>query len=176
MDLTPSSCQSPAVVLAVDDDAVTRTIISAFLSRHGIGVATAGDGAQMWQVLERTTPKIILLDVEMPGEDGFALAQRLRARYGLAVTIIMLTARGKGGDKQTGIELGVDDYFTKPCDLQNLLNVVHRYLATGAAPPQEPSLPTTCVLCGSKLEHTMRSAAGSVLACSACGWSRFVDA
>jgi DNA-binding response OmpR family regulator len=161
-------------VLAVDDDEITRVMISTVLNKHGIPTATACDGAQMWDVLGQTTPRLILLDVEMPGEDGFTLAQALRIRYGLGVIIVMLTARAKDFDKNMGLDLRVDDYLTKPCDLSQVLFLVRRYLATEPPQSAETSHPTTCAVCGGKLDHTLRSAAGSVLSCFVCGWSRYI--
>lgn len=100
--------------------------------KYGISVATSASGAEMWGALERFTPAIIMLDVEMPGDDGFSIAEQLRSRYGLEITIIMLTSRSGGMDLAVGMNIGVDDYLTKPCDWTLLLSIVRRYLSTSA--------------------------------------------
>lgn len=165
----------PPAVLAVDDDETTRSLIAALLDNHGIPAATVADGAQMWRWLDQAPqrPKVILLDVEMPGEDGFSLAEGLRARYGLTVAIIMLTSRTKGGDKSMGLEVGADDYLTKPCDWRQLVSLVHRHLGPVPTPTAAPAAPT-CPVCQGKLERRLESSVGAVLSCFGCGWSHFV--
>lgn len=123
-----NSAPEAAEVIAVDDEPVTREMICLMLKKHGINVAGCADGAGMWAAVEHHRPRLVLLDVEMPGEDGFLLAERLRARFGLGIAIIMLTARELSADKEIGRHAGVDDYLTKPCDWRLLVSLVRRYL------------------------------------------------
>jgi DNA-binding response OmpR family regulator len=115
-------------VVAVDDDETTRAIVAGVLERHGIAVLVCANGSEMWRALDAATPKVVILDVEMPGEDGFLLAERLRARYGYGIAIVMLTGHGLSGDIRVGMEVGADDYLTKPCDWRRLVSVVDRLL------------------------------------------------
>lgn len=116
-------------VMAVDDDEVTRTIITKILGKYGVSVAVCANGAEMWAGFARARPKLVILDVEMPGDDGFLLAEELRARYGLGVVILMLTSHGRPGDLAVAMEAGADDFITKPCDWNRLAALVRHYLA-----------------------------------------------
>lgn len=120
--------RDPVQVVAVDDDPTTRAVLAVLFRKFAVPAATCVDGGQMWRLLERETPKVFVLDVEMPGDDGFLLAEELRARYGLGVSIIMLTSHGLVGDKEVGMEVGADEYLTKPCDWRRLVGVVRHHL------------------------------------------------
>jgi len=106
-------------VLVVDDDAELRDLLSEYLARNGFRVSVARDGREMRQLLEDTDFDIVVLDVMMPGEDGLALCRDLRAHSNLPV--IMLTARSEELDRIIGIEMGADDYLTKPFNPRELL-------------------------------------------------------
>jgi two-component system OmpR family response regulator len=106
-------------VLVVDDDAELRNLLSEYLARNGFRVSVARDGREMRQLLEDTGFDIVVLDVMLPGEDGLALCRDLRARSNLPV--IMLTARSEELDRIIGIEMGADDYLTKPFNPRELL-------------------------------------------------------
>lgn len=123
----------PLDVLAVDDDPTTRAVIAVLMRKFGLTAATCAHGGEMWAALERHQPRVIVLDVEMPGDDGFVLAEELRGRYGLDVAIIMLTSHGLPGDLAVGMTAGADDYLTKPCDWRRLLSLVQGHLAGAAA-------------------------------------------
>ncbi len=128
-------------VLVVDDDADVRRMLVEYLGGHGYAVSQAADGTELRAALEREAPDIVLLDVRMPGEDGLTLARFLRERYD--VGIIMVTAAGEAVDRIVGLELGADDYITKPFDPRELrarMKSVLRRLrpapeGTPAAPP-----------------------------------------
>ena len=105
-------------ILAVDDDPSIREMVRDYFARNDFDVATAANGAEMRSALEGAPVDIVLLDVRMPGEDGFALARELRSRSN--VPIIMLTAQGEEVDRVLGLELGADDYITKPVDFDRL--------------------------------------------------------
>jgi len=119
---------SPATphVLAVDDDAGLRGVVARYLSGHGLRVTAVGDGAEMDDVLARDPVDCIVLDLKLPGEDGLAIARRLRDHG--AVPILMLTGRTDEADRVMGLELGADDYMTKPFSLRELLARVRALL------------------------------------------------
>ncbi|MEM7351148.1 MAG: response regulator [Acidobacteriota bacterium] len=106
-------------ILIVDDDAEIRDLLSRFLTQHGLRATTAGDGRQMEQRLRCGRFDLLVLDLMLPGEDGLSLCRRLRADS--ALPIIMLTAVGEETDRIVGLELGADDYVTKPFNPRELL-------------------------------------------------------
>src|SRR5262245_19919372 len=111
-----------AHILIIDDDRRIRELLSRMLSAEGYRVTTAGDSADASANLKSFAFDLIVLDVMMPGEDGFAFAARLRAdSTDLAqVPILMLTARSETEDRVRGLEAGVDDYLSKPCEPREL--------------------------------------------------------
>ena len=106
--------------LLVDDDHELARLLGEFLGPHGVAMDHASDGAK---ALERLAagplPDIVLLDVMLPGIDGFEVCRRVRAGYD--VPIVMLTARGEDGDRVAGLDLGADDYVPKPFNPRELL-------------------------------------------------------
>lgn len=106
-------------ILVVDDDAELRDLLADFLGRHGFEVHTAASGDEMFKLLEAKELDLVVLDVMMPGEDGFECCRRLRAQSNLPV--IMLTAVSDEADKIVGLEMGADDYLTKPFNPRELL-------------------------------------------------------
>ncbi|QNA84679.1 response regulator [Sphingomonas sp. So64.6b] len=106
-------------ILVVDDDRQIRTMLARYLGDHGLRVTMAEDGRQMMALQEGHRFDVIILDVMMPGDDGFTLCQRLRARS--TVPIILLTARDTETDRVVGLELGADDYIAKPFNPRELL-------------------------------------------------------
>ena len=110
---------SPASILVVDDDSSVRTAVADFLSSQGYAVLLAEDGVAMRRALAEHEVGIVLLDVMLPGEDGFALVRELRQRPEIGV--IMLSARGGEADRVRGLELGADDYLPKPASPRELL-------------------------------------------------------
>jgi len=100
-------------VLLVDDDAPILRMLERTLGAEGYAVTAVADGGAALAAVERSLPDVIVLDVAMPGLDGLAVTRRLRAK-GLAVPILLLTARDAIEDKVTGLELGADDYLLKP--------------------------------------------------------------
>lgn len=109
-----------AHVVIVDDDDIIRKLLVGFLSRHDFQVTECADAAQMWAVLAEQGAQVVLLDVEMPGENGLALCRKLRSRSKV-VGIIMLTGHDTVVDKVVGLEMGADDYVTKPYDRRELV-------------------------------------------------------
>lgn len=107
-------------ILLVDDDVRLSGLLSRFLGEHGFDVRVAANGAEMYRRLESGGATLLILDINLPGENGLALCQQLRRR-GNAIPIIMLTARGDDADRINGLELGADDYLTKPFNPMELL-------------------------------------------------------
>lgn len=122
--LNRTICQGGCVgrirILLVDDDVRLSGLLSRFLGEHTFDVRVAADGREMYQRLETSAFDLLILDINLPGDDGLALCQQLRRR-GNRMPIIMLTARGDDADRITGLELGADDYLTKPFNPMELL-------------------------------------------------------
>jgi len=106
-------------ILVVDDEPAICRVIGEYLSEFDWRVSCAGDGDAMRKILEREVVDLILLDVKLPVEDGMTLTRELRARS--AIPIIMLTSRKDDVDRILGLELGADDYLTKPFNPRELL-------------------------------------------------------
>ena len=129
--MTPQ--ETPPRLLVVDDDADIRTLLAEQLGKAGFTVSTAANGAEMRQALERERVDLVVLDLNLPREDGLTLCRDLRARSGLPV--IMLTARSGPIDRIVGLEMGADDYVPKPFEPRELVARIRNVLRrTGAAP------------------------------------------
>ena len=113
-------------VLTVDDDTELREAVVRYLVGNELRVTAVGSGAEMDEVLTREAVDCILLDLKLPGEDGLAIARRLREQS--SVPILMLTGRTDEIDRVIGLELGADDYMTKPVSLRELLARVRALL------------------------------------------------
>lgn len=99
-------------VLVVDDESIVREVVVSYLQREGFRTLEAGDGDTARELVERDSPSLVVLDLMLPGTDGLELCRWIRARSD--VPVIMLTARGEEADRIVGLELGADDYVTKP--------------------------------------------------------------
>ena len=99
-------------VLVVDDEPIVREVVVSYLRREGFRTLEAGDGDTARELLERDEPTLVVLDVMLPGADGLELCRWIRARSD--VPVIMLSARGEEADRIVGLDLGADDYVTKP--------------------------------------------------------------
>jgi DNA-binding response OmpR family regulator len=106
-------------ILVVDDDADLRWMVEKYLSKHEFVVTLAEGGEQMREVLEQQEFDLAILDINLPGEDGLSLARYLRANY--QIGIIMLSAAAEVFDRIVGLEMGADDYVTKPFEPRELL-------------------------------------------------------
>jgi len=106
-------------ILIVDDDDEIRLLLADYLGANGYHAFTAQDGVEMEKVLQQERVDLIVLDLNMPGEDGLTLCRKLRARSGMPV--IMLTARSEPIDRILGLEMGADDYLPKPFEPRELL-------------------------------------------------------
>ena len=108
-----------AHIVVVDDDAETRNELRDYLSRRGFQVTTADGGEALRKIIDKNHVDLVVLDLIMPGEDGFALTDMIRRTCDSGV--IILSAVGDPADQVLGLELGADDYVTKPCDPRALL-------------------------------------------------------
>jgi DNA-binding response OmpR family regulator len=101
-----------STVLVVDDEPIVREVVVRYLRREGYETLEAADGVRARELLEREEPSLVVLDLMLPGVDGLELCRWIRSRSN--VPLIMLTARGEESDRIVGLELGADDYVTKP--------------------------------------------------------------
>ena len=113
-------------ILTADDDPQLLRLISRNLELEDYEVVTASNGQQALEMIETQTPDLVLLDVMMPKMDGFTVCQRVREFS--AIPIILITARGQDQDKVRGLDLGADDYLTKPFSVDELLARVRAVL------------------------------------------------
>jgi DNA-binding response OmpR family regulator len=121
-------------IAVVDDEADITQLLAHYLTGHGFRVTRLATGRALVELLARDAPALVLLDLGLPGEDGFAVARQVREHGNCG--LVILTGRGDAVDKIVGLELGADDYVTKPFDLRELLariNAVLRRLA-----PRDP--------------------------------------
>jgi two-component system, OmpR family, alkaline phosphatase synthesis response regulator PhoP len=116
-------------VMVVDDDPNALDIVRTFLESKGYTVATARDGNEALSMLEEVRPALVLLDVMMPGMDGWEVARVIKNHPSFGATrVVMLTARSDFADKHEGLRAGADDYIVKPIQLRELGERVERNL------------------------------------------------
>jgi DNA-binding response OmpR family regulator len=121
-------------VLVVDDEEIVRDVVVRYLERDGYRTLEAATGGEALEILERETPSLVVLDVMLPGHDGLEICRWIRARSDLPV--IMLTARGEEADRIVGLELGADDYVTKPFSPRELAVRVRNLLRRASTQPE----------------------------------------
>src|SRR5436190_19523480 len=126
-------------IVVVEDEAAQRQLLLDYLSRQGFRVTGFESGAGLRRMVERELPALVLLDVGLPGEDGFALARWLREKSG-RICIIMVTAASDTVDRVVGLETGADDYIGKPYEPRELLARLKSVLrrVTGAQAASRP--------------------------------------
>ena len=124
-------------ILTADDDPQLLRLVSRNLELEDYEVITASNGQQALEMIESQMPDLVLLDVMMPKMDGFTVCQRVRAFS--AVPIILITARGQDQDKVRGLDLGADDYLTKPFSVDELLARVRAVLRRAQFSAGEPT-------------------------------------
>jgi two-component system, OmpR family, response regulator len=126
--------QNPHIVV-VDDEASTRDMVGEYLGTHGFQVSLCDGGPSLRELLKKTSADLIVLDLNMPEEDGLSIVRDLKQN--MPVPVIMLTATASPIDRVVGLELGADDYLAKPCELRELVARIRSVLrrSQGAAPP-----------------------------------------
>jgi DNA-binding response OmpR family regulator len=127
-----------AHIAVVDDEQPAREMVGDYLRMHGFEVTLCDGGKSLRQCLARQQPDLIVLDLNMPEEDGLSIIRDLKQR--VSVPIIMLTATASAIDRVVGLELGADDYLAKPCELRELLARIRSVLRRSIA-IQAPSGP-----------------------------------
>ena len=135
---------APHHLLIVDDDERIRGLLKTYLLRNGYLVTDARDAAHARRLLAGLEFDLIVLDVMMPGEDGFALTRDLRRN--LATPILLLTARGEANDRIAGLEAGADDYLPKPFEPKELLLRINAILRRAPSAAAASDLPKTLQL------------------------------
>ena len=120
-------------VLLIDDDHKLAALLTEYLSRFEIQLTAAGDGDEGQRIMRLDSPDCVLLDVMLPGQDGFDICREIRKVSG--VPIIMLTARGEVADRIVGLELGADDYLSKPFEPRELVARIQAVLRRQQASP-----------------------------------------
>ena len=134
----PANSLEGATLLVVDDDREILTLLADYLEQHGFRVLKASDGPTMKATLARTAVDLVVLDLNLPGEDGLSLCRGLRITT--ATPVIMLTARGDPIDRILGLEMGADDYLAKPFEPRELVARIRSVLRRATAPlPQTRS-------------------------------------
>jgi two-component system OmpR family response regulator len=113
--------EQPDHILVVDDDSEIRRLVVDYLKKNGLRATPAADGREMRAILDTTPVDLVVLDVMMPGDDGLTLCRNLRAGRHRAVPVVLLTARDDETDRIIGLEMGADDYVTKPFSARELL-------------------------------------------------------
>jgi DNA-binding response OmpR family regulator len=121
-----------ATVLVVEDESVVREVVVKYLRREGYRTLEAGDGDTACELVEREQPDLVVLDLMLPGQDGLGVCRWIRSRS--EIPVIMLTARGEEADRIVGLELGADDYVTKPFSPRELAARVKTVLRRARQP------------------------------------------
>jgi len=124
-------------ILVVDDQQEICDLVREYLSDEGFRVSTANDGAGMREAITRDAVDLVILDLVLRGEDGLQLARELRSQSDIG--IIMLTGRGETVDRIIGLEMGADDYLSKPFHLRELLARVRSVLRRGSSRADKPA-------------------------------------
>ncbi|HEX9369837.1 MAG TPA: response regulator transcription factor [Roseiflexaceae bacterium] len=147
---------SGETILIVDDEPTIVEVVELYLRREGFRVLTAGDGAAALSAVQQERPDLIVLDLMLPGMSGLDVTRQLRA--GGALPIIMLTARGEETDRVVGLELGADDYVTKPFSPRELVARVKAVLRRAQpTPAPEPSASNVIAIGGLRLDAAART-------------------
>jgi two-component system, OmpR family, response regulator len=128
-------------IAIVDDEVDITQLLAGYLQHQGFRVTQLHNGRSLMELMPTDPPAIVLLDLGLPGEDGFTIARQLREHWRCGLVIV--TGRGDAVDKVVGLEVGADDYVTKPFDLRELLarvKAVLRRTASGEAPAGPPAV------------------------------------
>jgi two-component system, OmpR family, response regulator ResD len=129
-------------VLVVDDDPTVAEVVVGYLERAGFDTAHAADGPTALELAFAEMPDLVVLDLMLPGMDGLDVCRRLRERGPVPVPVVMLTALGDESDRVLGLEVGADDYVTKPFSPRELVLRVQSVLRRVTAPAPSPAVPS----------------------------------
>lgn len=121
----------PRKVLIIEDDANIAQLLDLYLQKEGFETALAADGSKGLEVFAAFHPELVLLDIMLPGLDGWGVCEKIRASS--RTPVIMLTAKGETNDKIKGLELGADDYIVKPFEMKEVLARIHAVLRRSGA-------------------------------------------
>lgn len=160
---------SDPLIIVVDDEADTREMIGDYIAMNGFRVKLCDGGAAFREVLVEEEPALVVLDLNMPGEDGLSIVRFLKSEH--PVPVIMLTATASLIDRVVGLELGADDYIAKPCELRELLarirSVIRRSQPAAGVAVSVPELARREVRFGAKVldldTQLLRDAEGNEL-------------
>jgi len=133
--------ENPPLILIVDDDPDIASLLAEYLEKNGYRTVSAADGKAMWKQLDARRVDLIVLDLNLPGDDGLTLCRTLRASS--SIPVIMLTARGEPVDRILGLEMGADDYLPKPFEPRELFARIRSVLRRTQALPAAPEAPAT---------------------------------
>jgi two-component system, OmpR family, response regulator len=117
-------------IIIVDDEAPAREMVGEYLKMHGFAVTLCDGGKTLRAAIETNVPDLVVLDLNMPEEDGLSIIRDLKSRTN--VPVIMLTATASPIDRVVGLELGADDYIAKPCELRELMARIRSVLRRSA--------------------------------------------
>jgi two-component system, OmpR family, response regulator len=135
---------NPAHIAIVDDEADITRLLAGYLTNHGYRITELQTGHALLALMASDAPDLVLLDLGLPGEDGFAIARRLREHWRCGLVIV--SGRGDAVDKVVGLEVGADDYVTKPFDLRELLARIKAVLRRTAGPVDDVAqVPRECL-------------------------------
>lgn len=146
---------SGETVLVVDDEPTIREVVELYLRREGFDVVVAPDGPSAIAAIGRRRPDLVVLDLMLPGLGGLEVLRQIRADGSLPV--ILLTARGEEADRVVGLELGADDYVTKPFSNRELVARVKAVLRRSQPPTTAPAAPAALAVGGLRLDAAARS-------------------
>jgi len=124
-------------IIIVDDEAPAREMVGDYLKMHGFSVTLCDGGSSLRKAIETTVPDLVVLDLNMPEEDGLSIIRDLKSRTN--VPVIMLTATASPIDRVVGLELGADDYVAKPCELRELMARIRSVLRRSAPLRPQPA-------------------------------------
>ncbi|WAC71779.1 response regulator transcription factor [Roseateles sp. SL47] len=138
---------TPTHIAVLDDEPDITLLLSGYLGTHGFRTTQLHSGRALMELMANDPPQLVLLDLGLPGEDGFAIARQLREHWRCGLVIV--TGRGDAVDKVVGLEIGADDYVTKPFDLRELVARVKAVLRRlQAEPAQGPAAVATSTTTG----------------------------
>jgi two-component system OmpR family response regulator len=148
-DRRPQHVSSDPHIAVVDDEVAITALLGNYLKMHGYRVTQLHTGRSLMALMTDDRPQLVLLDIGLPGEDGFVIARQLREHWNCGLVIV--SGMGDAIDKVVGLEVGADDYVTKPFDLRELLARIKAVLRRTTAPEAAPPVPAVPAPAGDRL-------------------------